>query len=235
MIRCLIADDEPLALDVLSRYIATVPSLELLASFQKPVEAFDYLQHHAVDLLFIDIKMPGITGVELIKSLHNSPEVVFTTAFREYAVEGFELQVLDYLVKPISLNRFLQTIDKYYKRGVSKEANQRSSDGHQSFIFIKDGKAMVKVPLDEILFVEALKNYVRLKTISKDIISYHSMSYMEDKLPPHQFQRIHKSFLINLNRVDRYSGDSVQIGDKMLSIGKTYQDTVLARLQKKSI
>lgn len=235
MVRCLIVDDEPLALDVLKRYIAATPGLSLAGEFTRPMDAFAFLQRDTVDLLFIDIQMPGLTGMELIRSLQQPPQVVFTTAYREFAAEGFELQALDYLVKPIARDRFLKTIDRFYARLRGVANVETTPDESRPFIFIKVDKAMVKIWLDDIFFVEALKNYVRIKTPGKDIISYHTLSYMEDKLPSHLFQRIHKSFLVNLSKIDKYTSDSVEVAAKQLPIGKTYQEALNASLQKRAI
>lgn len=232
MIRCLIVDDEPLALDVLRKFITATPGLSLIGSYEKPLEAFAFLQQNSVELLFMDIQMPVLTGLELIKSLKNPPQVIFTTAYREHAVEGFELQALDYLVKPIARDRFLKSIDRY-----NSLIHQASNDppleiNQRPFIFLKVDKAMTKLYLDEILFIEALKNYVRIKTKTTDLVTYHTLSYMEEKLPPQWFQRIHKSFLVNIQRIDQYDVDGLHIGGKVLPVGKTYQDLVDKRLKQ---
>jgi DNA-binding LytR/AlgR family response regulator len=234
MVRCLIVDDEPLALDILKKYISSIPGLELAGDFTKPMEAFAFLRANEIDLLFIDIQMPGLNGLELVRSMKNPPRVIFTTAFREYAVEGFELQVLDYLVKPISPERFLKTIDKFTttNREAKKESIVVAED---PFVFIKVDKTMVKLRLHDIFFVEALKNYVRIKIPQKDLITYHTLNYMQDKLPEEWFYRIHKSYLINLNKIDKYGNDSVEINGKILPVGKTFRDGLSLRLSKKSL
>ncbi len=234
LIRCLLVDDEPLALEVLKKFIASTPGLALAGAYTKPLDAFSHLQREPVDILFIDIQMPGLTGLELTKALKNPPQIVFTTAYREYAVEGFELNVLDYLVKPIARERFLKTIDRYNTLATG-HAIQKEEQPEPSFIFVKVDKAMVKIYLNDILYVESLKNYVRIKTTAKEAITYHTLSFMEEKLPAGLFQRIHKSFLVNLEKIDRYSSEMIELAGKQLPIGKTYQEAVLQRLAKQAL
>lgn len=234
LIRCLLVDDEPLALEVLKKFVSSTPGLVLSGAYTKPLEAFLHLQHEPVDLLFIDIQMPGLTGLELIRALKNPPQVIFTTAYREYAVEGFELNVLDYLVKPIARDRFLKTIDRYNAL-TTGNATQKDEQAEPSFIFVKVDKAMMKIYLNDILYVESLKNYVRIKTTGKEAITYHTLSYMEEKLPARLFQRIHKSFLVNLDKIDHYNSETIGLAGKELPIGKTYQDVVMQRLAERAI
>lgn len=235
MVRCLLVDDEPLALEILKKYISATPGLEVTCAFIKPLEAFHYLQHHSIDLVFIDIQMPELTGLSLIKSLKNPPKVIFTTAFREYAVDGFELQALDYLVKPIAYDRFLKAIDRYYASSPIASPTIEALSTEDPFVFIKVDKAMVKIRLNEICYVEALKNYVRIKTTHRELISYHTLGYMEDKLPTKNFLRIHKSFLVNVDKIERYSSDSVEINGKELPVGKTFLEGLSKHLQGKII
>jgi DNA-binding LytR/AlgR family response regulator len=232
MIKCLIVDDEPLALDILHNYITNTPGYELAAAYTKPLEAFSFLQNNAVDLLFIDIQMPELNGLQLIRSLKNPPQVILTTAFREYGTEGFEIQALDYLVKPVSRERFLKSLDKF--SGLTKkELSREPSLIDEAHVFIKVDKSMVKVRLSDIFFVESLGNYVRIKTSGKDVVTYHSLSYMEDKLPTALFTRVHKSFLVNLNHIDKYTNDEIEIAGKTLPVGRTFKDALLTRLQRK--
>lgn len=235
MVRCLLVDDEPLALEVLKKYVSTTPGLELVNAFTRPLEAFHFLQHNTIDLLFIDIQMPEITGLAFTRTLKNPPGIIFTTAFREYAVEGFEVQALDYLVKPISYDRFLKALDRYYS--LQREPTQEpvSSMKNDPFVFIKVDKAMIKLKLNEICYIEALKNYVRIKTTTREWISYHTLSYMEDKLPTKTFQRIHKSFLVNVEKIDKYTSETIEVHGKELPVGKTFQEILANRLQGKNI
>lgn len=232
MIRCIIVDDEPLAIDVLRRYIEAVPELTLAGTFQKPMEALEALLHTEVDILFLDIEMPGFTGLALTRSLPHPPQIIFTTAFREYAAEGFDLQALDYLVKPVSYERFLKAIHKYQN---IVNVREPATPAEETFIFLKADREMVKVKYDDVLFVEGLKNYARIKTQGKDLIVYYTLSYLEDKLPAKHFRRVHKSFIINLGKVDKFVSGSVSIGGKTIPVGKTYQEDVDRILKKRSI
>jgi DNA-binding LytR/AlgR family response regulator len=232
MIRCMIVDDEPLAIDVLRRYIEAVPALTLVATFQKPMEVFEALVHTEVDILFLDIEMPGLTGLALTRSLSHPPQIIFTTAFREYAAEGFDLQALDYLVKPVSYERFLKAINKYQN---IVNVREPAIPTEETFIFLKADKEMVKLKYDDVLFVEGLKNYARIKTQGKDLIVYYTLSYLEDKFPAKHFKRVHRSFIINLGKVDKFVSGSVDIAGKIIPIGKTYQEEVEKVLKKRLI
>lgn len=228
MTRVMIVDDEPLAADVLKRYAESLPDVEVVGPFHDPRAAFAALQQEHVDILLLDIQMPGITGLQLTQALRNPPAIVFTTAFREFAVEGFELNVLDYLVKPISFERFLKAMDKYYGLTQTKE-NQ--SEGTHASIFLRSDKEMVRIVLDDIRVVESLKNYVRIHTRQGDHVVYYTLSYLEGKLPSGKFMRVHKSFLVNLDHVERYSPASVVVNKQEIPIGRTYQEAVLKKLQ----
>lgn len=231
MTRVMIVDDEPLALDILARYISSLPDLELMGSYEKPVEAFQALQQSNVDLLFLDIQMPGLTGLELIRSLKNPPKVILTTAFREFAVEGFELEVLDYLVKPFSKERFFKAIDKYHRI----ERNVLTEKPEEPFIFLKVNKEMVRLKFSDVYFIEGLKNYVRIKTSNKDLVVYHTLSYIEDKFPARVFKRIHKSYIVNIDKIEKFTSDEVFIQNKPVPVGRMYQDQLSQLLKKKII
>jgi DNA-binding LytR/AlgR family response regulator len=228
----MIVDDEPLAIDVLKRYIQVLPGLELIGAYEKPMEAFDVLQQQKVDLLFLDIQMPGLTGLELLRSLQDLPKVILTTAFREFAVEGFDLEVLDYLVKPVSQERFLKAISKFYRTVKRDEPIERDDE---PFIFMKVDREMIKLKFDDIQLIEGLKNYVKVRTGHKDLIVYHTLGYLEDKLPVRVFKRIHKSFIINLDKIDKFSSGSVVIQGKFIPVGKMYQKDLDEVLKKRMI
>lgn len=231
MTRCMIVDDEPLALDILRRYLASVPGLMLVGAYRDPMEAFSVLQQQKIDLLFLDIQMPGFTGLELLRSLKQLPKVVLTTAFREFAVEGFELEVMDYLVKPVSHERFLRTLDKFY-RTVPKEEHKIYDE---PFVFLKVNKEMLKLKFDDIYVIEGMKNYVKVKTAGKDLIVYHTLAYLDDKLPARVFKRIHKSYIINITKIDKFTNGSVEIQGKTVPVGKMYQSDLDILLKRKII
>lgn len=213
----MIVDDEPLAIDVLRRYIESLPQLSLVGTFEDPLLAFGQLQQKKVDLLFLDIQMPGITGLQLLKSFRNIPKVILTTAYREYAVDGFELDVLDYLVKPISKERFMKAIDKL---------NHPPNNTPDDFILLKVNKEILKLRYNEILAIEGLKNYVKVITSNKQLIAYHTLGYLESKLPQEIFKRIHKSFIVNFNSVDKIVTGFVEIQGRSFPIGKSYSQAL---------
>jgi two-component system, LytTR family, response regulator LytT len=235
MINCVIVDDEPLAIEVLKRYIENMPELVLLQSFQNPLEAMEMLKEQKVDLLFLDIQMPGITGIEFIKTFEVSIPTIITSAYSDFAVEGFDLNVVDFLVKPIPFDRFVKAINKF-SRSVLPEtsaANNEKDGYEEEYIYLKVDKSMVKVNYQDIYYVEGLKNYVRFKTNGKDLVTYHSLTYMEDKLPAKYFKRVHKSFIVNITKIDRYTSDGVEMNGKVISVGKTYQDEVEQIIKKR--
>jgi DNA-binding LytR/AlgR family response regulator len=212
-----IIDDEPLAIDVLRRYIHSLPQLSLVGAFEDPIQAFGLLQQREVDLLFLDIQMPGLTGLQLLKSIRNAPKVILTTAYREYAVEGFELDVFDYLVKPISKERFLKSIDKL---------RQPPKENAGDFILIKVNKEIVRLKYDDILAIEGLKNYVKVITANKQLIAYHTIGYLESRLPSEMFKRIHKSFIVNFNHIEKIAAGAIDIQGRSYPIGKSYSPEV---------
>lgn len=232
-IRCLVVDDEPLAISVLQDYISQLETLTVVGTCSNAVEALLFLQKNKVDLLFLDIQMPKLTGIDFLKTLPNRPKVIFTTAFREYALEGFELNVLDYLLKPIPFDRFLVAINKYYSGSVSAQAlpsllvpADQDGTGEQ-FIYLKSDKKMVKVILSEILYIESLKDYVKVKTRSGEVVSYQRISYLEEKLPDRRFLRIHRAFIIATDKIRSFNSSMIDVGGQELPIGRQYKAEVM--------
>jgi DNA-binding LytR/AlgR family response regulator len=236
-IKCLIVDDEPLALDVLETYIGRLDNLELVCRCNNAVEAYNCLQTTQVDLMFLDIQMPKLTGIDFLKSLPNPPKVIFTTAYRDYAVEGYELNAVDYLLKPISFDRFLKAIAKITPQEPKPTAtvNAAEPDYKDAFIYLKADKKMVKVMLADILYIESLKDYIRVKTETKEIISYQKISFLEEKLPADKFLRIHRSFIIALDKVQAFSATTVDLGKTEIPIGRLYKNEVLQILGKNNL
>lgn len=235
-IRCLVVDDEPLAISVLQDYISQLETLTLVGTCSSGVEALLFLQKNKVDLLFLDIQMPKLTGIDFLKTLSNRPKVIFTTAFREYALEGFELNVLDYLLKPIPFDRFLIAINKYYPAGNTAHslptmlipADQGSTG--EPFIYLKSDKKMVKVFLREILYIESLKDYVKVKTVSGEVVSYQRISYLEEKLPDRRFLRIHRAYIIATDKIRSFNSSVIEVGGQELPIGRQYKPEVMKAL-----
>ncbi|MEO9483370.1 MAG: LytTR family DNA-binding domain-containing protein [Ekhidna sp.] len=235
-IRCLIVDDEPLAIEILHSYVQRVDSLELVGTCSNAVQAFDVLKKEKVDLLFLDIQMPKLTGIEFLKALNPTPKVIFTTAYREYAVESYELNVVDYLLKPIAFDRFLMSINKVVESRESTievvQATGTPAPTNDPFLFLKVDRKMVKVYLKDITYIESLKDYVRVKTEDgKELVSLQKISYLEKKLPSDCFVRIHKSYIISLKKIAAYSGSSIEVGGTEVPIGRSYKSEVMRALK----
>ncbi len=234
-VKVILVDDEPLALKVIESYLEGLENIEILATFTDAIKAFTYLQQNKVDLLFLDIQMPMLNGLELIRTMVNPPAVIITTAFREYAVESFDLDVIDYLLKPISFERFLKSIQKYY-RTISKEFKNSEIEKHESknepkAIFVKENKKMFKLAFDKIKYIESLKDYVRFHTNDKNVICKMSMVELENRLPIDQFMRVHRSYIIPIKRIQAFSASSINLPEIKIPIGNTYKLITLKRLK----
>ncbi len=229
--KCLIVDDEPLAVEIIETYLQKLNEMEIIEKCSSAIEAFEILQKKNIDLIFLDIQMPELTGLEFLKSINNPPKVILTTAHRKYALDGFELDVVDYLLKPISFERFLKAIQKYYKtiEDTFKVFSKNDSE-EDSFIYVKENKKVVKIYLYEIVYIESLKDYVTIHTETKNVISKISISLLQEQLPQDKFLRIHKSYIVSLSKINAFTSDSVEIGKKELTIGRTYKDSVLKTL-----
>lgn len=229
--KCLVVDDEPLARDLMRSHIEKLENFEIVAECGDAMKALQELRNYQVDLMFMDIQMPQITGIEFLKTLKQTPKVIITTAYREYALDGFELDVVDYLLKPITFERFLKSINKYYQ--ISQEElqgvdyKQVTSVAEEAFIYVKENKKVIKLRLDDILYVEGLSEYVQIYTPTKKIITKTSMTNMQDKLPDQNFMRIHKSFIVSLTKIEAFTAHSIEVPGKELPIGRSYKNSVL--------
>lgn len=237
--KCIIVDDEPLARELLTSYTEKVEDLRLLGTYCNAIEAFSALQHHQVDLMFLDIKMPQITGLDLIRSLKNPPQVILTTAYREYAYEAFDLDVVDYLLKPILFERFLRAISKIHQIKQPAE-NEEKQDAltktyEDAYIYLKQDREMVKIFLKDILYIESLRDYVRVKTTLQQVISYQRISYLEEKLPDSKFLRIHRSYIIALDKVVSFTPQTVNIGKQNIPIGRYYKNETLKVMNRDNV
>ena len=224
-LRCSIVEDEPLARNLLADYVRKVSYLELIEACSNPLQALEVLRNHPVDLMFLDIQMPEITGITLLKALQKKPLVILTTAYSEYALESYELDVVDYLLKPITFDRFLKAVDKASQRMAPATARQEQSGDEKPspFVFIKDGTKLVKISYDDILFVEGLKDYVTIVTKSQKIVSLQRLKSLETQLPADKFIRIHHSYIIALRAVDTIHKGEVQIGTHFIPISDSYR------------
>jgi len=228
-ISCLIVDDEPLARSLMTDYVKKVPYLSLLEACSSPLMAIEILRKTPVDLLFLDIQMPEITGISLLKALQKKPMVILTTAYSEYALEGYELDVVDYLLKPITFERFLRAVDKVNLRlntapaAIVTPADKTTPDPSQPFVFVKDGTKLVKVRWDDILFVEGLKDYVTIHTKQQKIVTLQRLKSLEEQLPAEKFIRIHHSYIVAVEAIDVIHKGEVQIGSATIPISDTYR------------
>ncbi len=233
-IKAVVVDDEPHAIEIMVKYLAHFPEVEIIETCKDGMSAFHILQRKSVDLVFLDVKMPGISGVELLKSLKNPPKVIFTTAFTEYAVEGFELDAVDYLVKPISFNRFLKAMDKVLtSMGAKRQATifPENNNDVNKFLYLKVDRKTVKVNVKDIYWIESIRDYVKVVLLDKVLISKQKISILEELLPEDQFCRIHKSFIVSINKVESYYAHAVEILGKELPIGRNYKQQAIKCLQ----
>lgn len=236
---CIIVDDEPLARNLLSDYVRKVPELNLVDTLSSPLQVMDTLRKNDIDIMFLDVQMPDLTGIALLKILQKKPLIVLTTAYSEYALEGYELDVADYLLKPITFERFLKTVDKITQRlgerslaatgpvsttgSTPATAHKATVDATQPFVFVKDGTKLIKLRIDDILYVEGLKDYVTIHTKTQKVVSLQRLKALEEELPSDKFIRVHNSFIVAFNAIDIIHKGDVQIGATMIPIGETYK------------
>lgn len=234
-LRCLIIDDEPPALKVLTRYITSIDGLEIAGQCKNAIEALGVLQQKAVDVIFLDIKMPHIIGTDFLKNLSHPPKVIFVTAYREYAVDGFELDAVDYLVKPVSFERFFKAITKL-NRVVGRETTAIPSDNvpsNNSFVYLKVDRDMKKIFVNDIQYIEGWKDYVKVfLTNNKYLLAKQSISAMENLLSDHKFIRVHRSYMVSFDKITGYNGTAVQLTGQEIPIGRLYKQAVMDRLQQ---
>jgi DNA-binding LytR/AlgR family response regulator len=245
MIRCLVVDDEPLALHILEDYISKVPFLELVKATTNPIEALTLVQEGNIDLVFLDVQMPELTGIQFLKIANGKTKVILTTAYSQYALEGYELDVVDYLLKPIAFDRFFKSAQK--AQGVIQpnvkqivvepiqQVQQQQQDFLSDFIFVKSEYKIQKVYLHQILFIEGLKDYISIFTSAERIITLQNMKKMEDTLPEKHFVRVHKSYIVALNKIDSIERSRIFIGDKIIPVGDTYRDNFFKIIEGKNI
>src|SRR6187431_2508260 len=236
-IKCLVIDDEQPARDILQKHIEGVEALELAGSCNNAVEALSFLQSNTVDLLFLDIQMPHILGTNFIRTLKNPPKVIFTTAYRKYAIEGFELDAVDYLLKPISFERFLKAVNKVMDASLNGtltiENEQQNKVATDNSIYFRSDRKMIKVNLADILYIESIKDYIKVVTISGTVITKQSISSIEETLPKDMFIRIHRSYIVALNKIESYSNELVWLGKAELPISRMYRHEVEKVLKHK--
>ncbi|MEO5997584.1 MAG: response regulator transcription factor [Chitinophagaceae bacterium] len=227
---CLIVDDEPPARDIIKKYIGSVSALELAGTCSNAIEALNVLQEQTIDLLFLDIQMPNLLGTDLIRTLKNPPKVIFTTAYRKFAVEGFDLDAVDYLLKPISFERFLKAVNKIMDISLrvqdSISSKGRGENFQNPFISLRADRKNIKIPLDDIVYVESLKDYIKVVTTTRNIITKLSISSLEELLPGNNFLRIHRSFIVAVNKIQSFTSDTIELANQKLPISRMYKNEV---------
>lgn len=239
-IRCLVVDDEELARTLLENYIGRLPHLVLTGKCKDPLEAMATLNNAPADLMFLDIQMPGLTGVEFLKTMKTRPLVIFTTAYSDYALEGYSLDVVDYLLKPFSFERFLQGVNKAagllaLRQGQpapAHDSGQEERASSKDYILVKAGYKIYRLRFDDILFIQSMREYVAFHTPKGRILSLNSLKSLEQELPAGRFLRIHKSYIVQLDKIDTLEGNMVQVGKEKLPIGASYREEVMAKVFK---
>jgi DNA-binding LytR/AlgR family response regulator len=234
MIRCLAIDDETPALDILEDNIRQVPFLQLVGRCKNAYAAMEALQQQPVDLLFLDIEMPGISGLGFLKSLGEKPMVIFITAYRNYAVEGFDLDVLDYLIKPVAFDRFLKAVNKALEYQGFKHREEAPPNHFPDFVFVHTEYQLTKILLHDIVYIEGLRNYIKihLSGSGKPILSKLSLKAIEDRLPPAKFARVHKSFIVMLDKISSVRNDTIQIGQRDIPLSRSCREDFLKKINE---
>lgn len=231
---CIVVDDEPLAIELLENHIQQFAQLELVATCWNAIEAFEIVKQTAVDIIFLDIQMPGLSGIQFVRSLQNPPAIIFTTAYREYAVESYELDVIDYLLKPITMDRFFKSITKYFDKVGSAVIHKEISaiaSLDEDHIYVNTNRKCVKIIFKNVLYVESIKDYVRIHLIDRNISTKGKISVFEQKVPSY-FMRVHRSYIVNMRKITSYTKQDIEIGTAEIPIGISYKKEVMKMLQQ---
>ncbi len=229
----IIVDDEPVAREILERHISKITSIEVVASCKNAIEAFKVISSQNIDLVFLDINMPEISGLSLARSINKDIKIIFTTAYREYAVEGFDLQAVDYLLKPISLERLIQAVNKYLNESVRVQipVAQEVEVEKMEYFFVRSDRKMVKINFAEIQYIESLADYIKIYLFEKSVVTRETISSIEAKLPQQDFLRIHRSYIVAKNAIDSFTAELIEIGKKQLPISRGYKEQVLRQME----
>jgi len=233
VINCIIVDDEPMAREILENHLQKVEAVNVVATCKNAIKAFNQISANTIDLIFLDINMPEISGLSFAKSINKNIKVIFTTAYREYAVDGFDLQAVDYLLKPISFERLLQAVNKYLGENFSEVVEKVSeiSKEKSDFIFVRSDRKMIKINFSEINFIESFSDYIKVHLADKIIVTRETITSIEAKLPKMDFLRIHRSFIVSIAKIESFTNEFVEIKKKAISISRSYKKEVLSRLE----
>lgn len=229
-ISCLIVDDEPMAREIISTHLSKIDNIEVIASCSNAIEAFQEINKHAIDLVFLDINMPEISGISFAKSINKNIKVIFTTAYRDYAVEGFELRAVDYLLKPISFERFSKAISAFHDTQTPINVEAPSKTSFNDFIFVRSDRVMLKIDFNTIIYIESYSDYIKIHTAKKVVVTRETISAIDAKLPKEQFLRIHRSFIVAISKILSFTNDHVVIENQSLPISRSYKKEVQQRL-----
>jgi len=233
-INCIIVDDEPMAREILASFVSKIPQLNLIQLCANAMEAFEVMNNNAIDLIFLDINMPEVSGLSLATSINKNSKIIFTTAYREYALDGFNLHAVDYLLKPISFERFLQAIQKLFEitnPKTEKSPTQLVSKAN-NYIFVRADRKMIKINFDDILYIESLADYLKIHTLQETITTRETIKNIEAKLPVNYFLRIHRSYIIAISKITSYTNEFIEINKKALPISRSYKESILEKLKK---
>ncbi|MGB0891430.1 MAG: LytR/AlgR family response regulator transcription factor [Flavobacteriaceae bacterium] len=228
-LRCVIVDDEPVAREIIESFVAKTPNLELLMSCKNASEAIVFMQNEEVDVFFLDINMPEITGLSLAKIINRKAKIIFTTAYRDYAVDGFNLNVVDYLLKPIPFDRFLEAVQKVFDNNLSPKIHKETQTD-KKFMFVRADRKMIKINFQDILYVESLGDYVKIMTKDTSIVTRETISGLEEKLHSNLFMRVHRSYVVSVSKIDSYTNEFVEVKNKVIPISRSYKEAVLQKL-----
>ncbi|TXD84537.1 response regulator transcription factor [Subsaximicrobium wynnwilliamsii] len=230
-ISCLIVDDEDIAREIIETHLSKIDNIQVVASCSNAIEAFEQISNQQIDLIFLDINMPGISGISFAKSINTHIKIIFTTAYRDYAVEGFELKAVDYLLKPFSFERLKKALDTYFEIYGNTPETERSSDEKSDFIFVRSDRKMIKIDYDSIIFIESYSDYLKMHLDQNTIVTRETITTIEAKLPIQKFLRIHRSYIIAVNHIESFKNERITINNKILPISRTYKKKVLQFLE----
>ncbi|WP_439153249.1 LytR/AlgR family response regulator transcription factor [Winogradskyella sp.] len=231
-VHCIIVDDESIARDIIASHLSKIDNIKAVAQCKNAIEAFNYISNNKVDLVFSDINMPEIAGIAFAKSINKDIKIIFTTAYRDYAVEGFDLQAVDYLLKPIAYERLLKAVHRFFEVNTPIQSKESSIGESNDFIFVRSNRRMQKVDFNDILYIESYSDYIKIHTQNDNLVTRETISAIEAKLPNDQFLRIHRSYIIRLSKIQSFTNEEVTINRKALPISRSYKKEVLKHLEK---
>ncbi|WP_282124169.1 LytR/AlgR family response regulator transcription factor [Algibacter mikhailovii] len=230
-IRCMIVDDESIAREVISTHLSKIPNTKLIASCSSAIEAFNCLRTQTIDLVFLDINMPEMSGISFAKAINKEVKIIFTTAYRDFAIEGFELRAVDYLLKPISFERLVKAVNNYFDTYVDDKTTNTNEQNSHDFMFVRADRRMIKIDFDSIIYVESYSDYIKIHLPNQTVVTRETISAVEAKLPKSKFLRIHRSYIISLKHISSFTNEEITINNKALTISRSYKKEVLQILE----